>query len=105
MESGVAAFELNYPFIYPSMKQNKPDLFQNFKWAPYPAVSADQQAHVTIGGINLAVSSYTKHPDLAFQAVLCLRDRDNQKVNAVTGGLPPSLADLYDDPSVREAYP
>jgi multiple sugar transport system substrate-binding protein len=27
MESGTAAFELNYPFVYPSMKANQPDLF------------------------------------------------------------------------------
>jgi multiple sugar transport system substrate-binding protein len=105
MESGVAAFELNYPFVYPSMKSNKPDLFKVFKSAPYPAVSADQQTHVTIGGINLAVGAYTKHPDLAFEATLCLRDRDNQKIGAVVGGVPPSIADLYDDPAVQQAYP
>ena len=40
MESGTAAFELNYPFVYPSMKANKPEMFKNFKWAPYPAVDA-----------------------------------------------------------------
>jgi multiple sugar transport system substrate-binding protein len=105
MESGVAAFELNYPFVYPSMKSNKPDLFKNFKWAPYPAVSADQPTHVTIGGINLAVGAYSKHPDLAFAATQCLRNRDNQKIGAITGGVPPSIADLYDDPALQQDYP
>ncbi|MGJ3561912.1 extracellular solute-binding protein [Streptomyces sp. INA 01156] len=38
MESGVAAFELNYPFVYPSMKANNPRLFEDFRWAPYPRV-------------------------------------------------------------------
>ncbi|BFO19288.1 hypothetical protein SHKM778_56760 [Streptomyces sp. KM77-8] len=37
MESGTAAFEINYPFVYPSMKANNPALFKNFRWAPYPA--------------------------------------------------------------------
>jgi multiple sugar transport system substrate-binding protein len=105
MESGVAAFELNYPFVYPSMKTNKPDLFKNFKSAPYPAVSAGQPTHVTIGGINLAVGAYTNHPDLAFEATLCLRNRDNQKIGAITGGVPPSIADLYDDPALQTDYP
>jgi multiple sugar transport system substrate-binding protein len=105
MESGSAAFELNYPFVYPSMKSNKPDLFKNFKWAPYPAVADGQQAKVTIGGINLAVSSYSKHPDLAFQATICLRNRENQKIGAITGGVPPSIADLYDDPALAADYP
>ena len=40
MESGAAAFELNYPFVYPSMKADKPDLFKHFKWALYPRVIA-----------------------------------------------------------------
>ena len=66
MESGTAAFELNYPFVYPSMKADKPALFKNFKWAPYPAVSAGEPAKATIGGINLAVSAYSKHPAEAF---------------------------------------
>ncbi|MDQ1397850.1 MAG: trehalose/maltose transport system substrate-binding protein, partial [Acidimicrobiaceae bacterium] len=86
MESGTAAFELNYPFVFPSMKANQPKLFESFKAAPYPAVSADQPAHVTIGGINIAVSNYTRHPDEAFQAALCIRNRDNQKIGATKGG-------------------
>jgi len=105
MESGTAAFELNYPFVYPSMKTNKPDLFKSFKWALYPRVKADEPSHVTIGGIDLAISKYSKNPDLAFEAALCLRNRDNQKVAAVKGGLPPTIADLYDDPSLQKDYP
>ena len=105
MESGTAAFELNYPFVYPSMKSNKPDLFKHFKWTQYPSVTAGQPSHVTIGGIDMAISKYSKHPDLAFQAALCLRNRDNQKIAATKGGLPPTLADLYNDPSLQKDYP
>jgi multiple sugar transport system substrate-binding protein len=105
MESGTAAFELNYPFVYPSMQKNKPDLAPNFKWAPYPSVTAGQPAKVTIGGINLAVSKYSKHPDQAFAAVLCLRDSQNQKIGAIKGGTPPSLSALYDDPELQQSYP
>jgi len=105
MESGTAAFELNYPFVYPSMKADKPDLFKNFKWAQYPSVKEGEPSHVTIGGIDLAISKYSKHPDLAFEAALCLRNRDNQKVAATKGGLPPTLANLYDDESLQADYP
>jgi multiple sugar transport system substrate-binding protein len=105
MEGGTAAFELNYPFVYPSMKEDKPALFKNFKWAQYPTVKAGEPSHVTIGGIDLAISKYSKHADLAFQAALCLRNRDNQKIAATKGGLPPTLADLYNDPSLQADYP
>jgi multiple sugar transport system substrate-binding protein len=105
MESGTAAFELNYPFVYPSMKANQPELFKHFKWAPYPGVTAGRPATVTIGGIDLAVGAYTRHSDLAFEATLCLRDRDNQLTNALKGGLPPSLRSLYQAAELTKSYP
>jgi multiple sugar transport system substrate-binding protein len=105
MEAGTAAFELNYPFVYPSMKADNPELFKHFKWALYPRVKADTPAHVTIGGIDLAISKYSPHPSLAFQAALCLRDKQNQLNAAVLGGLPPTLESLYSDPALFSAYP
>lgn len=105
MESGVAAFELNYPFVYPSMQANNPELFRQFRWAPYPRVDADRPSRPTIGGIDLAISSYSRHPALAQQAALCLRNRRNQIVAALTGGLPPTLRSLYSDPRLIESYP
>jgi multiple sugar transport system substrate-binding protein len=105
MEAGTAAFQLNYPFVYPSMKKNKPDLFKHFKWALYPGVVPGQPARVTIGGIDMAISKYSPHPDLAFQAALCLRDRENQLNAAVLGGLPPTLESLYNDPAMAKPYP
>ena len=105
MEAGTAAFELNYPFVYPSMKKNKPDLFKHFKWTLYPGVVPNQPARVTIGGIDMAISKYSPNPDLAFQAALCLRDRQNQLNAAVLGGLPPTLEELYSDPAMFADYP
>ncbi|HLI38266.1 MAG TPA: ABC transporter substrate-binding protein [Streptosporangiaceae bacterium] len=105
MEGGTAAFELNYPFVYPSMQTDNPQLFKHFKWALYPRVYPNVPSHVTIGGIDLAVSAYSAHPALARQAILCLRDRPNQILAAVKGGLPPTLMSLYDDPSFIKAYP
>ena len=105
MEAGDAAFELNYPFVYPSMKANNPALFKNFRWAPYPRVDANRPARPTIGGIDLAVSAYSRHPQLAFEAALCLRNRQNQRTAALVGGLPPTLRALYDERPFIKAYP
>ncbi|WP_238431448.1 ABC transporter substrate-binding protein [Streptomyces cavernae] len=105
MEAGTAAFELNYPFVYPSMKTNNPELFKQFRWAAYPRVDADRPSRPTIGGIDLAVSAYSRHPQLAFEAALCLRNRENQLTAALTGGLPPTLRSLYDEPELIKDYP
>jgi multiple sugar transport system substrate-binding protein len=105
MEAGTAAFELNYPFVYPSMKMDNPTLFKSFKWAPYPEVTAGVPAKVTIGGVDLAVSAYSQHKALAFQAALCLRDEQNQIIGANVGGLPPTIASLYNNPALFADYP
>ncbi len=105
MEGGTAAFELNYPFVYPSMKADNPKLFKSFKWALYPEVTPGVPAKVTIGGTDLAVSAYSQHKDLAFQAALCLRDQQNQLINANVGGTPPTLTSLYSNPALFADYP
>jgi multiple sugar transport system substrate-binding protein len=105
MEAGTAAFQLNYPFVYPAMKADNPTLFKSFKWAPYPEVTPGVPAKVTIGGIDLAVSAYSQHQNLAFQAALCLRDAQNQLIGATVGGVPPTIVSLYDNPKLFPDYP
>src|SRR5580700_6003704 len=105
MEAGTAAFELNYPFVYPGMKADNPKLFKVFKWAPYPEVIPGQPAKVTIGGTDLAVSAYSRHKALAFQAALCLRDAQNQILGANVGGVPPTITSLYSNPKLFKDYP
>jgi multiple sugar transport system substrate-binding protein len=105
MEGGMAAFQLNYPFVYPGMKTDNPKLFKTFKWAPYPSVIPGQPARVTIGGIDFGISSFSQHKALAFQAALCMRDRQNQIIGANVGGVPPTITSLYNDPALFKNYP
>ena len=105
-ESGDAAFQINYPFIYPSAQQNAPDLAKRIGWVQYPRVDAGRPSRPPVGGIDLAVSAYSRHKEQAFDAILCLRNRANQLRNAIKGGLPPTLASLYKDPRlIRGGYP
>ncbi|MGH3916918.1 MAG: ABC transporter substrate-binding protein [Pseudonocardiaceae bacterium] len=122
MESGRAAFMVNYPFVLAGIKENRGGAFLDgngnpttvntgrqvqdvFGWAPYPAVTPGGQATVTIGGLNLAVSTTSRYPDQAVEAVQCLRNRENQLRNAVGGGIPPTLEELYTDPAFQAEYP
>ena len=61
--------------------------------------------HVSIGGYNLGVSAYSKHPDQAFDALQCLTQPQNQSRDAIKGGLAPVAASIYDQPSFDKAYP
>jgi len=104
-ESGQAAFQVNYPFIYPSAKADNPKLFKEIAWAPYPRVDANRPAKAPIGGINWGVGAYTKHPTQAFEAASCLRNDAAQREAAIKGGLPPTLSKLYDDKAFLKSYP
>ena len=104
-ETGKPSFMVNYPFIYPSAKENAPDIFENIGAARYPGITADQPSKPPLGGINLAVGAFSKARGEAFDAAMCLRGPENQLLATELGGLPPTQEDLYDSPAVEEAYP
>jgi multiple sugar transport system substrate-binding protein len=76
-----------------------------FGFAPYPGVLPGEPAKVTIGGLNLAVTSATRHRAEAFEAVRCLRNLQNQKYISLAGGLPAVRTSLYSDPQFQAKYP
>ncbi|HEV2775594.1 MAG TPA: ABC transporter substrate-binding protein [Solirubrobacteraceae bacterium] len=104
-EAGNSAFQINYPFVYPSAKENAPKIFEQMGVAQYPAVDEGNPSKPPIGGINIGVSAYSKHQDLAFEATECLIKPENQLEIATLGGLPPVREDLYDRPEMDKVYP
>jgi multiple sugar transport system substrate-binding protein len=104
-ESGDSSFMVNYPFVFPSAKENAPDVAKNMGAARYPRVERDRESRPPLGGINLAVSSFSDNPDLAFEAIECLVKPENQLEIAEKGGLPPVRSDLYDRPEIDKIYP
>jgi multiple sugar transport system substrate-binding protein len=104
-EAGNSAFQVNYPFVYPSAKSNAPKIFKEMGVAQYPGVEAGRPSRPPIGGINIGVSSYSRHKAEAFAAVKCLVEPENQLEVASLGGLPPVREDLYDRPEMSKVYP
>jgi len=76
-----------------------------FGFARYPGVAPGRPAKVTIGGLNLAVASTTRHRAEAFEAVRCLRSLQSQKYVSIAGGLPAVRTSLYSDPQFQTKYP
>jgi multiple sugar transport system substrate-binding protein len=104
-ESGNSTFMINYSFVYPSAKSNAPDIFKVMAAAKYPQVDPSIPSKPPIGGINIGVSAFSKHPKEAFDAVRCLVEPANQLEVAKLGGLPPVRSDLYDQPEIQQAFP
>ncbi|HEY1838725.1 MAG TPA: extracellular solute-binding protein [Mycobacterium sp.] len=76
-----------------------------FGFAPYPGVRPGQPAKVTIGGLNLAVSTTSRRKAEAYEAIRCLRSPDNGKYVSLEGGLPAARTSLYADPQFQAKYP
>lgn len=104
-ESGRSSFMVNYTYVWPSAHANAPHIARDMRWARWPAIEPGTSSRVTLGGINLGVGAYTRHPDLAFDAAACIASEENQRIAAILGGLPPTIAALYDDAPIREVFP
>lgn len=105
IQNNQAAFALNWPYVYGSMKTANPKVYKDLKWAPLPSFVPGQPGRATLGGMNFAISSFSKHPKEAFDAAMCMRSPENQIIHAENGNEPPVLESLYNDPRLRKAYP
>jgi multiple sugar transport system substrate-binding protein len=104
-QSGTAAFMINYPFVWSATQAGNPKVFKDMGYAYFPEVTPGIPPKVSIGGYNLGISAFSKHPTLAFQAVQCLTQDKNQSRDAIKGGLAPVAASIYDQPAFEKAYP
>lgn len=112
-DRGASFMQVNWPFVYAGLKEKAEsdpkakEIFDDMGWTVYPGMIPGQPSKSTIGGLNIAVPSTSKHQDLAFEAIQCLRNEENQLNNALAGGVPPTLTKLYTQatPEFREQYP
>ncbi|UNX56320.1 extracellular solute-binding protein [Georgenia sp. TF02-10] len=102
-ESG--SFMVNWPFVWPALSASNPELLEDIGWAIYPQVAEGTDAAPPVGGINLGVGAFSRHTDLAYDAVACIVQPENQAEYFVTNGNPPSAIDAYEDPRVSEEFP
>lgn len=110
-ENGTAAFMVNWPFVYPRAQdaveggQLDQQTLDDYGWAVYPTVDAGEEARPPYGGINLGIGAFSRHRDLALQAVECIVGPENQAYYFTTNGNPAALESVYDDPEVKKAFP
>ena len=104
-QAGRSDYMVNYSYIYPAAAEVGEDFQKNIGWARYPRSVPDRPSRPPLGGFNIAVSAYSKNPDLAFEAAECLASPENQALSAELGGLPPTTESVYDEPKVQKAFP
>jgi multiple sugar transport system substrate-binding protein len=106
-----AAFMVNWPFVWAATNGavEEGNLDQEFLddigWAMYPAVAEGEDARPPYGGISIAISAYSRHPDEALEAAQCITTPENQAVYFANEGNPAAHVDAYEDSEVQEAFP
>lgn len=102
-QSGNAMFMRNWPYAYKVAQAKDSAVSGKFDVSPPPA----GKSHVAsaLGGWELAVSKYSKHPREAAELVFFMTGKEEQKITALTIGNNPTIMELYQDQEILKAIP
>lgn len=104
-QSGHAVFMRNWPYAWALANSKGSPVKGKVGVTVLPKGGADGQHAAALGGWQLAVSRYSKHPKLAAQLVMYLTSPKVQKERAIKGSYNPTVKKLYKDPQVLAAVP
>jgi multiple sugar transport system substrate-binding protein len=96
-------FMVNWTFAYNNYKDG--DVADDIGYARYPETVAGEQSRPPIGGINVGVSPYGSHVDLAMDAVKCITSEKEQVRYAIETANMPARQAAYDDAELRKQFP
>jgi multiple sugar transport system substrate-binding protein len=104
-------FMTNWAYIYGAASEAVASgavdraVLDDIAWARWPRVDPARPSRPPLGGIDLGVSAFTRHPDQAVDAVRCLTTGDSQRRYMLKSKNPAARAAVYDDAAVRRAFP
>jgi trehalose/maltose transport system substrate-binding protein len=103
-QAGNAAFMRNWPYAYKLGQADDSPIKGKIGAAAIPGETEGQSA-ASLGGWQLAVSKYSKNPEVAADVALFQASTAEQKRRAIKGSFSPTVMSLYQDKDVLEAVP
>ncbi len=73
--------------------------------APLPIGKNGKESSPTLGGWNMGINRYSKHPDEAWKFIQFVTGEEGQKIAALTGGRLPTRKALYEDKDIVAKNP
>ncbi len=103
-QGGTLLFHRQWPYQY-NLANGDEGTKVKGKFAVAPLPGLDGPGASSLGGHNLAISSYSKHKQSALDFIKFFTNEENQKTNLELASQAPTLSALYDDPALQEKYP
>ncbi|MEW6421481.1 MAG: ABC transporter substrate-binding protein [Deinococcota bacterium] len=103
-QAGNSAFMRNWPYAYSLAEAPNSPIKGKVGVTALPAGPGGKPA-ATLGGWQLAVNAYSKHPKEAASLVQYMTSAQEQKRRAIQASYNPTIASLYKDPQVLKAVP
>jgi multiple sugar transport system substrate-binding protein len=102
-QNGNAVFMRNWPYAYSLLSDSSQSrVAGKFAVATMPAAEGGHPT-TALGGAELAINSYSEHPEIAWELVKYLTAPEQQLERAAATGDYPTLRALYDDPRLAKA--
>jgi multiple sugar transport system substrate-binding protein len=105
-QSGKLVFLRNWPYVYAlaNATDGSSEVAGKFDVAPLPGIG--QPGGVSsLGGHNLAISSYAKNKATAMEFIKYFSSEQNQREQLNLNSLAPTIQSIYDDPTLVKKFP
>lgn len=102
-QSGKVIFLRNWPYVYSLVQNEVPDM--EFDVAPLPGFEKGQIGASSLGGHNIAISSFCENKATALDFVKFYTSAEAQAYMLKEASLAPVYTAVYDDPANIEQYP
>lgn len=102
-QDGRYLFMRNWPYAYDLAEAKGSPIAGEFGVEALPGPRGPGSG--SLGGSNLAVSSYSRHQKSALRLIEFLTSEDNERQVLLQGKLPPVWASLYTDPALVRRFP
>jgi trehalose/maltose transport system substrate-binding protein len=105
-QSGNAVFMRNWPYAWALAQDASSAVKDKVGVAPLPKGDGEgARPAATLGGWDLSVSKFSKHPAEAADLVMYLTSAAEQKRRAIAASLNPTIPSLYSDKDIAAANP
>jgi multiple sugar transport system substrate-binding protein len=105
-QAGKLVFHRQWPYQYElaNATDGSSKVAGKFDVAPLPGIDSSE-GHSSLGGHNLAISSYGKNKATALDFIKYFSSEENQRERLNVTSRAPTIESIYDDPALQKKFP